>query len=71
MDGIHDLGGMQGFGPVAAESGDADFRDLEDWEKRLWGLARHILAPGITIDWFRHGIECMVPADYLGFPFFN
>ncbi len=71
MDGIHDLGGMQGFGPVPVKTGDAHFRDINDWEKRMWGLSRHTLAPGITIDWFRHGIERMVPADYLGFAYFN
>lgn len=71
MDGIHDLGGMEGFGPVPTESGDAEFRDLAEWEKRMWGLARSTLAPGITIDWFRHGVERMVPADYLGFAYFN
>jgi nitrile hydratase beta subunit len=71
MDGIHDLGGMEGFGPVPVKAGDAHFPDLEDWEKRMWGLSRNALAPGITIDWFRHGIERMVPADYLSFAYFN
>ena len=71
MDGIHDLGGMEGFGPVPVKGGDADFRDLEAWEKRMWGLARNNLAPGITIDWFRHCIERMVPTDYLDFAYFN
>ena len=62
---------MEGFGPVAVKAGDAHFRDMEDWEKRMWGLTRNTLAPGITIDWFRHGIERMVPADYLSFAYFN
>lgn len=73
MDGIHDLGGMEGFGPVPVKTGDAHFRDIEDWEKRMWGLSRwrDALAPGITIDWFRHGIERMAPANYLRFSYFN
>lgn len=71
MDGIHDLGGMQGFGPVPVTTGDAHYRDIGCWEKRMWGLARSALAPGITIDWFRHGLERMVPADYLSFAYFN
>ncbi len=71
MDGVHDLGGMQGFGPIPVESGDADFRHIEEWEKRMWGLARSNLAPGITIDWFRHCIERMEPADYLDYAYFN
>ena len=71
MDGIHDLGGMEGFGPVPVKSGNADFRDIEDWEKHMWGLSRHVLAPDATIDWFRYGIELMVPADYVAFAYFN
>ena len=71
MDGIHDLGGMEGFGPVPVKTGDAQFRGLEDWEKRMWGMARSGIATGITIDWFRHGIERMAPADYLSFAYFN
>ena len=71
MDGIHDLGGMEGFGPVRVKTGDAAFRDLKTWEKRMWGLARSSLARGTTIDWFRHCVENMVPADYLAFAYFN
>jgi nitrile hydratase len=71
MDGIHDLGGMEGFGAISVKGGDAEFRDLEVWEKRMWGLARNNLAPGITIDWFRHCIERMVPSDYLDYEYFN
>lgn len=70
MDGIHDLGGMQGFGPVPVTS-DQHFRDFEDWEKRVWALNCAGVATSITIDWFRHGIELMVPADYLTFAYFN
>ncbi|MEF2552541.1 nitrile hydratase subunit beta [Aurantimonas sp. A2-1-M11] len=71
MDGIHDLGGIEGFGPVPVKTGDAGFRDIADWEKRMYALSKSNLAPGITIDWFRHGIERMVPAEYLGFSYFN
>lgn len=71
MDGIHDLGGMEGFGPIPIANGDKDFADIADWEKRMWGLARAGLAKGITIDWFRHGLERMVPGDYLTFPYFK
>lgn len=69
MDGVHDLGGKQGFGPVAVEAGDLPFRF--DWEERMWGIARAGVARGITIDWFRHGLERMVPADYLSSSYFE
>lgn len=71
MDGIHDLGGVEGFGPVPAKSGDMDFKDAEDWEKRAFALNWSPIAPGSRIDWFRHVIERMVPADYLGFSYFQ
>jgi nitrile hydratase subunit beta len=71
MDGIHDLGGMQGFGPIQVRTGNVPFAELKMWEKRMWALSRHTLAPNITIDWFRHGIERMVPSDYLSFAYFN
>ncbi len=69
MDGIHDLGGKQGHGPVPVAEGDAPFS--HDWERRMWGLARAGIAHGITIDWFRHGLERMVPADYLSYSYFQ
>ena len=69
MDGIHDLGGKQGHGPVPVETGDAPF--THDWERRMWGLARAGIAHGITIDWFRHGLERMVPEDYLSYSYFQ
>ncbi len=71
MDGIHDLGGIQGFGPIPVAKGDAAFRDLANWEKRMWGLSRSNIARGVTIDWYRHCIERMVPKDYLSFAYFN
>lgn len=69
MDGIHDLGGKEGHGPVPVTSGDAPF--THDWERRMWGLARAGLVPSMTIDWFRHGLEVMVPGDYLTYSYFQ
>ena len=36
MDGIHDLGGRQGFGPVDVDEPDEVFH--EAWEGRVWGI---------------------------------
>ncbi len=60
MDGIHDLGGMHGFGPVVAEADEPVFH--LDWERRVFGLN---FSAGCTDDEFRHGIEQMDPAEYL------
>ena len=71
MDGVHDLGGKQGFGPIAVHSGDQAFPNA--WEERMWILARSPLLQGtdVTIDWFRHTLERMVPSDYLSYAYFN
>ena len=42
MDGIHDLGGLDGFGPVEVEPDEPVFH--EDWERRAFRIN---LAAGI------------------------
>ena len=69
MDGPHDLGGKQGFGPVDTSEPDIAFH--HDWEGRMWGLARSAGAPGVTIDWWRHVRELIDPVDYLKRPYFD
>ena len=70
MDGVHDLGGKQGFGPIDTGPGDAVAQ--ADWEYRMWAISRAgVLPGGVTIDWFRHGLERMVPTDYLGFSYYQ
>lgn len=69
MDSLHDIGGKEGFGPIPIETGDAGFS--HDWEERVWGLNLNLRANTGTIDWFRHGIELMVPKDYISFAYFN
>ncbi len=66
MDGPHDLGGKDGFGPVEVDA--PPFR--EDWERRQWALSQNLPSRGGTIDWWRHGVEQMDPATYLSVPYF-
>ena len=68
MDGIHDLGGKQGFGPVDV---DDEYGFHHDWEGREWGIAQCARTPGITIDWWRHCRELIMPLDYLQRPYFD
>ena len=64
MDGIHDLGGMHGFGPVDVEPDEPVFHEL--WEGRIFGLAGGALgAGGFSTPMFRHAIERMEPGHYL------
>ena len=64
MDGIHDLGGKQGFGPVRHSPDARAFH--APWEVRvnaLYGLAVRL---GIfNMDEYRHAIERMEPRHYL------
>ena len=69
MDGIHDLGGKQGYGPIDVDEVDVPFH--HDWEAREWGIAQSARTPGITIDWWRHCRELITPEDYLGRPYFD
>lgn len=64
MNGIHDLGGMHGFGPVKAEANEPVFHAA--WEGRVFALANLYLGLGFAnIDRFRHAIERLPPATYL------
>ncbi|PSP82397.1 nitrile hydratase subunit beta [Halobacteriales archaeon QS_1_68_17] len=69
MDGIHDMGGMHGFGTVPVDD-DAQFH--ADWERVVFALVRAIRPQGIyNIDESRYGIERMAPADYLEATYFE
>ena len=64
MDGVHDLGGMQGFGPVDREENEPVFHAA--WEPAVVAMMRAGGACGVfNVDEFRHGIERMAPAHYL------
>ena len=62
MNGAHDLGGMMGFGPVAAPASEPVFH--EKWEGRMAALMMAV--PGDwSIDEDRSACESMHPAKYL------
>jgi nitrile hydratase beta subunit len=64
MDGVHDLGGMHGFGPVEREPDEPAFHDR--WEAVVYAIMRASLRTGLyNLDEFRHGVERMDPAYYL------
>src|SRR4029079_9664536 len=64
MDGIHDLGGMHGFGPIVVERDEPVFHAR--WESRLMALQNASGGSFVpNLDRFRHAIERMRPAEYL------
>ena len=61
MNGIHDMGGMHGFGAVDRRPDEALFPEV--WQGRVCALAGYATSAGLAnIDEFRHAIERM-PAD--------
>jgi nitrile hydratase len=61
MNGIHDMGGMHGFGRVAAEPNEPVFH--QRWQGRVYGMVQ-ALRRG-NIDAGRHSIERLDPVAYL------
>lgn len=70
MDGVHDLGGLDGFGPVQHEPAEPLF--AEEWERRAFRLMiGWIAAQNPTGGVFRHSIERMAPDHYLSSPYYE
>ena len=64
MDGMHDLGGKQGFGAVRYTPGAPAFHAA--WEVRANSLYAFAVRKGIfNMDEYRHAIERMEPRHYL------
>jgi nitrile hydratase len=64
MDGVHDMGGMDGFGKVEPEPNEPVFHHR--WEGRVLATSRAIgVFRAWTIDTSRYAIEMMSPAIYL------
>jgi len=70
MNGIHDMGGMHGMGPIRHEENEPVFH--APWEGRVYAINRAIGAWGKwNIDAGRHGIELLPPADYLRMSYYE
>jgi nitrile hydratase len=69
VDGIHDMGGMHGFGPVVPEPGEPVFH--APWEGRTFGLALVTGATRLQTGSSRARIEAMPPAAYLASSYYE
>jgi len=70
MDGVHDMGGMHGFGKVEPEQNEPVFH--APWEGRTYAINRALGYTGIwTIDETRAGIESLPPEVYLGSSYYR
>jgi len=70
MNGIHDMGGMHGMGPIQYEKNEPVFHAR--WEARTYALNAAI-RPGRKwgIDASRYGIEIIPAADYLRMSYYE
>lgn len=71
MDGVHDLGGVNGFGAVVREQNEPVFH--ESWESIGYALIFVGAAElgAFTIDELRHAIERMEPRHYLASTYYE
>jgi nitrile hydratase len=70
MNGVHDMGGMHGFGRVVVERDEPVFH--AGWERRVFALASAALGAGVAnVDEFRHAIERIPPARYLASSYYQ
>ena len=70
MNGVHDMGGQQGMGPVHYEKDEPVFHS--PWEGRVYALTRAMRAwRKWTLDAFRYGLEILPPADYLRMSYYE
>src|SRR5262245_32262919 len=71
MDGIYDLGGVTGFGPVEVERDEPVFH--EPWEPLGYGLGSLGLSvlSAFNMDEIRHAIERIEPRRYLASSYYD
>jgi nitrile hydratase beta subunit len=70
MNGVHDLGGMHGFGPVIREQNEPVFHS--EWERRVFGMTLTAMGRRVcNVDEFRRAIEHMPPASYLAATYYE
>jgi nitrile hydratase subunit beta len=70
MNGVHDMGGMHGMGPIQYESNEPVFHD--PWEARVFALLHAVRASAqLTIDTSRHAVELIPAPEYLRMSYYE
>jgi nitrile hydratase len=70
MNGVHDMGGMHGFGPIEPEVDEPVFH--QRWEAMVFAM--RVAASGLgkwNIDMGRFAVERMPPAEYLAASYYE
>ena len=69
MNGVHDMGGMHGFGPVEIERDEPVFH--ERWEGIVRAMMVHNTGRYFNLDEFRHAVERMPSHEYLAASYYE
>jgi nitrile hydratase len=70
MNSVHDMGGMDGFGPVRPEPNEPVFH--APWEGRVLAMQRALAYAGIgSIDESRAVMEALDPVEYLSISYYK
>lgn len=70
MNGVHDMGGLQNFGPVAPDADEPLFHHA--WERRALGLTLAMGGAGLwNLDQSRSARESLPPAQYLSSSYYR
>ena len=69
MDGVHDMGGMHGFGPILIEEDEPVFHAW--WEGHVYALGAAGGRFYPNIDASRHSLEKLQPAEYLASSYYE
>lgn len=70
MDGMHDLGGKQGFGKVTLHGNEKSFH--HDWEIKINAISGRLVGAHIyNMDEYRHAIERMTPYHYMAASYYE
>jgi nitrile hydratase len=69
MNGIHDVGGADGFGPITVEVDEPVFH--AEWEKAALSFFPQLAVAGyFNLDEFRSAMEEMHPVEYMTSPYY-
>jgi nitrile hydratase subunit beta len=69
MNGIHDMGGMQGMGPIEYENNEPVFHAA--WEARVYAMNRAVAATGKLRGALRVPIESLTAFEYLRMSYYE
>ena len=70
MNGVHDMGGMHGMGPIIEEKNEPAFHN--EWEGRIFAMTRAMGAwRKWNVDAVRHSNELIPPAEYLRMSYYE